>query len=1202
MDAGTLSQDTTLLDRAARGIAALNEKHGAGGVGPFHLLHRTPRWNPGEGRFMGWERKRGKLEELNRLLRGQTDTSFERHVGDPKGLERIRFVITLDSDTQLPMGSAARLIGLLAHPLNRAVFDDATGRVVSGYTIVQPRIETSPTNPRDTRFSRIFAGDVGLDIYTHAVSDAYQDLFSSAIYVGKGLYDVDGFSRTVEGRVPENAISSHDLFEGVHGRTALASDIVLFEQYPQGYATHARRLHRWVRGDWQLLPWLLPRVPSPSGERVPNRLRLIDRWKIADNLRRSLSSVGLLALFVSAWTWLPGSPWVWTVAALAALLVPFLPTLAGAGPGRAAGLARYLLALVFLAHEAALVLDAVVRVLVRMAVTRRHLLEWTSADHTAFRLATRLPRAVLWREMYASPVLALAGIALVWWARPTALWVGAGLLGLWLVAPEIARWVSQPPRERGEVLGAGDRLRLRRIARRTWLFFETFVGPGDQWLPIDNYQAAPLEQTAHRTSPTNIGMMLLSTLAAYDLGYLGQSELVLRLRSAIDTMERLTHYQGHLLNWYETRNLQPLLPRYVSTVDSGNLGGALLALAQGCRAAARGAVLRPELWAGLTDTLDVLQEIIDSAAAAPAAGGLAPTVARIRRALGAPWDSPEEAYAMLRTLADDTAGELDQELIALLESGAYRHEAESLHALRTWMDTFHQQLRQVRQELEVLLPWLALGDEPAARGQDLPGAPALHEIPGACRDRLERLDRWETERRTRGDLSGELEGSAHRVREALDKAASTAEALHDDLLSVARRAEAEVQGMDFRLLYDRERKLFRIGYNVTLDQVDPHHYDLLASEARLASYLAIVKREVPESHWYALGRPMTRLHGGPALLSWGGSMFEYLMPNLLMRSHAGTLLAETSARVVDAQVAWMTARDAPWGVSESAYARLDAHHTYQYRSFGVPGLGFKRGLEEDLVVAPYASALGVSLRPRAVVDNLSALEARGMLGAYGLFEALDLRPNRVPDGRAGAVVRSYMAHHQGMLLVALDNCLNQEVMVARFHANAQVETGEALLNERAPAHAPREWPIAERPETLRAAGNGAPLPAPAPWSPSASARPQALVLGNGRLSSLLTDSGGAACSGTGSRSPATGPTAIATRRACGSRCGTRTAGLGGGPPPSGGGPPSPPTGRSSIAASRASRCTSTWRSPPPTTSSSGGSRSTTRPIVAGACR
>jgi cyclic beta-1,2-glucan synthetase len=424
------------------------------------------------------------------------------------------------------------------------------------------------------------------------------------------------------------------------------------------------------------------------------------------------------------------------------------------------------------------------------------------------------------------------------------------------------------------------------------------------------------------------------------------------------------------------------------------------------------------------------------------------------------------------------------------------------------MDNLHQQLQQVRRELDALLPWLAWQDEPAAPLQDLHVAPALHEIPDACRRQLTELDRWEAERRERGELSTELEESARTVREAFRSAARNAATLNDDLLGLAARAQEEVRGMDFRLLFDRERRLFHIGYNVTLDHVDGHHYDLLASEARLASYLAIVKHEVPESHWYALGRPMTRIGGAPALLSWGGTMFEYLMPNLLMRSREGTLLAQTCALAVDAQVAQMAGKDTPWGVSESAYAHLDSHHTYQYRSFGTPGLGFKRGLEEDQVVAPYASILAVSIRPRTVVDNVAKLEAMGMLGAYGLFEALDLRQDRAPDGRPNAVVRSYMAHHQGMLLVALDNCLNHEIMVDRFHSDALVETGEILLNERSPATAPAEWPITDHAENALAAEAAAPSAAPAPWSPHANGRPQAFVLSNGRLTSLLTDSGG----------------------------------------------------------------------------------------------
>lgn len=1107
VDSKVMPSDSSLVDRAAWGITALNEKHGKDGVGPFHLLHRTPIWNPAEGCFMGWERKRGKLEELNRLLRGHLDTSYERHVGNAKALPGIRFVITLDSDTQLPMGSAQRLIGVLAHPLNRAVFDDKTGRVVRGYTIVQPRIETSPSTSRDTRFSRIFAGDVGFDIYTHAVSEAYQDLFASAIYVGKGIYDVDAFMRSVEGRVPENSLASHDLFEGVHGRTALASDIVLFEGYPSGYAAHARRLHRWVRGDWQLFPWLLPRVPSGGGGRIANPLALIDRWKIADNLRRSLTSALLLLFLVSGWAWLPGTPLAWTLAALSALAVPVLPALVGADKGRAQALSRWLLALAFLAHEAALVVDAVCRVAVRMAITRKRLLEWTSAEHTALGIGARSPRAVVWREMFTSPLVALAAAALVAWARPSALVVAAPLLALWILAPEIARWVSRPPRARDEPLGEGERHELRRLARRTWLFFETFVGPGDQWLPIDNYQAEPREQTAHRTSPTNIGMMLLSTLSAYDLGYVGPSELTLRLKNAFDTIGRLPHYQGHLLNWYETKNLQPLLPRYVSTVDSGNLAGCLLALAKGCKDVAHGPVLRLETWEGLIDTLDVLQEVMESTAQS-SASALASVVVRIRHALELGRDDPRDAYATIRTLCDDTTAELDRELIALLETGAYRHEPETLHALRTWMETFHQDLQQVRSELDELLPWLALRDEPAAWSNELPAAPPLDEIPQACRQRLDELDRWEAARRERGELSAELEASARKIREALRSAETNAQRMHDDLWSLAARAEAEARGMDFRLLFDRERKLFHIGYNVTLDQVDLHHYDLLASEARLASYLAIVKRDVPESHWYALGRPMTRIAGTPALLSWGGTMFEYLMPSLLMRSREGTLLAQTCALVVDAHVAQGERTKGPWGVSESAYARLDAHETYQYRSFGVPGLGFKRGLEDDRVVASYASLLAVSIRPRTVLDNVAKLEQMGMLGTYGLFEALDLRPERAADGRPFAVVRSYMAHHQGMLFVAIDNCLNGDIMVDRFHADARVKTGEMLLNERAPGAAPAEWPIAETAETALATEPAGPPAGPASWSPHATARPQALVLSNGRLTSLLTDSGG----------------------------------------------------------------------------------------------
>ncbi len=561
---------------------------------------------------------------------------------------------------------------------------------------------------------------------------------------------------------------------------------------------------------------------------------------------------------------------MWTLGALGALAFPALSALTtGDRKRRAEGLARYLLALAFLAHEAALVVDAVTRVIVRMAVTRKHLLEWTSAEHTAFGLGRRLPRAVLWREMYASPLLALGVTALVAWIRPSALPVAAPFLAVWLLAPEIALWVGRPPLVRAEALRAGDRRKLRRLARRTWLFFETFVGPGDQWLPIDNHQAEPHEQTAHRTSPTNIGMMLLSTLSAYDLGYVGPSELSLRLRSAFDTHRSAHPLPGppaQLVRDEESPAAPPALrvhggQRQLRRVPLGPRAGMQ---GGGPRAGASYGGL-----GGLSDTLDVLQEVMDSTLG-PAKGALGPEVERIRRALEHGRDNPRDAYATIRTLCDDTSAQLDHELIGLLDTGAYRHEPETLHALRTWMDTFHQQLQQVRREIDMLLPWLALQDEPANPTKELPLAPLLHEIPDACLSRLTEVDGWEAELRERGELSADLEESARRVREALRGAATTAQTLRNDLLDVVKRAESEALGMDFRLLFDGERKLFHIGYNVTLDQVDPHHYDLLASEARLASYLAIVKHEVPESHWYALGRPMTRIAGSSALLSWGG--------------------------------------------------------------------------------------------------------------------------------------------------------------------------------------------------------------------------------------------------------------------------------------------------------------------------------------------
>lgn len=1114
VDAKSMPHSDALVENAARRIVELNAKHGTADHRPFHLLHREPRWNPGEQRFMGWERKRGKLEELNRLLRGDTHTSYAFHAGDADGLRDIRFVITLDSDTQLPMGSARRLVGLLAHPLNRAVFDDETGRVVAGYTIVQPRIEASPSSSRNTRFSRLFSGDIGFDIYTHAVSELYQDMFGSGIYVGKGIYDVDAFMRSVAGRTPEDALVSHDLFEGVHGRTALATDIALFENYPSSYAAYAKRLHRWVRGDWQLLPWLSAKVPSGSGVRLRNELAVVDRWKIFDNLRRSLSSPALCLLFVLGWTWLPGRPELWTLGTLALVFAPLTQSLMLERRQRLPTLARGFLALAFLAYEAWLVLDAIVRVAVRTSITHKLLLQWTSAAQTERGLESRSPRALFWRMMFTSPLFSVLSAALVAWLRPASLIAAMPLLVLWSVSPEIARWLSQPLRTRVEGLRPDERKQLRLLARRTWRFFDEFVGPNDQWLPIDNYQESPREQLAHRTSPTNIGLMLTATLCAHDFGYIGPIELSLRTRRAFDSIARLSHYRGHLLNWYDTKNLQPLLPRYVSTVDSGNFAGCLIALARGCREVAIAPVVRPASWDGLRDSLDLLAQAgesvrADVTAVKPDGSAFLAAIERMRQQAELARDHPEAAYGTLRVLCGSSSTELDRELLGVLEVGAHRYEVDALHALRTSREGLQQQLEQMRSELDTLMPWLAMRDEAAAQALELPNQVRLDEIAAVSQRLRAEIHAWENKLRDEGGLTVAMQASARRVAQALSYAEENATALGSELLALAVLAEEEVRGMDFKLLFDKERKLFHIGYNATLDQVDAHYYDLLTSEARLASYIAIVKRDVPQAHWYALGRPMTKVNGAPTLLSWGGTMFEYLMPELFMRSQQGTLLAQTCERAVAAQIAYARSEDEPWGVSESAYARFDAQETYQYQSFGVPGLGFKRGLEDDRVIAPYASMLAISTQPRAVVDNLRRLEAMGMLGPYGLYEALDLTAERMPVGHRFVVVRSYMAHHQGMLLVALGNQLNDRSMVDRFHADALVETGENLLNEHVPERAPSEWPLAKTAESAVAPGAAvvAPQP-PAPWSPTVDTQPQAFVLSNGRLTSLVTASGG----------------------------------------------------------------------------------------------
>lgn len=1150
-----MPEDEELLEQARAGVRALNMKYSQDGPGPFYLFHRRRQWNPAEDHWMGWERKRGKLVEFNRLVEGEEGTSFIAKLGNLEVLPQIRYVITLDADTTLPRESARRLIGTMAHPLNRATFDPDSGAVEAGYTVLQPRTEVKPSSVNRSPFARIFSGDAGLDLYTRAVSDVYHDLFGEGIYVGKGIYGVHAFSRSLAGRVPENALLSHDLFEGIHGRAGLVTDVVLYEDYPPGYLAYAHRLHRWVRGDWQLLPWLCPRVPHAGEGKIPNELQVIDRWKILDNLRRSLRTPALLALLIAGWLWLPGSPLVWTLAGLVTSAVPLItsvftgvtrglqrPPLSGAASALRVEAARWLLELAFLPYEAVIMVDAIGTTLVRLTISHKRLLQWTTAAHTIRLFGQERKVALTWRQMGAAPAIALGLAVVAGLIDPAALPVATPLLLAWLASPQIALRISNRTRDEPAPLSEPQRRQLRHIARRTWLYFERFVGPDDHWLPPDHFQEHPRGLVAHRTSPTNVGLLLLSTLSAYELGYIGPIELTLRLRATFETMDELERYRGHFLNWYDTHSLKPLSPRYVSTVDSGNLGGSLLALRQGCLAVRHTQVLGWQRWQGLLDTLDILVETVEGLEGLEArelkeaAASLGDHLTHICQEVSTARETPERWAVLLSKLGNEDWERVNRLLMALVEAGADVLGAATLHELRIWSERVHHRLLRMQDERDLLLPWLEPLDHPPALFAQaetthaiteawqglrelLPTAPQLDEIPAICRagnDRLREmrklLDEWANsaaQDSSRARVMEQVEAAqewCERLAENLDSARSAAESLLIGLQDLGDQAESYFQAMDFRFLFDRRRQVFHIGYDVDSGMLSNSYYDLLASEARTASLVTIGKGDVPQSHWLHMSRPLTQVDGMRVLLSWNGSMFEYLMPALLMHSYEGTLLDQTYRAVVQQQIAYARQRGVLWGISESGYYRFDGDMNYQYRGFGVPGLGRKRGLGEDVVITPYASLLALTVNPQAVMENIDGLTEAQMLGPYGFYEAIDYTQSRLPLGQDSAIVQSYMSHHQGMIMLALINYLQDDDIACYFHNHPLVQSVELLLQEQIPQQAPTEQ--------VREEGAGVTRPVQPrvklqPWHAAMDAPlPQVHFLSNGRYGVLITSAGG----------------------------------------------------------------------------------------------
>ncbi|NTU70477.1 MAG: hypothetical protein HGB10_01435 [Coriobacteriia bacterium] len=1140
--------DAEILDAARSEIEALNERYAAEhGVRPFHLLVRARRYNASEGSWMGWERKRGALLELVRDLRGRPDVSFSVRLGDAAFRRSCAFVLTLDADTVLPRDGGRRLVSAIAHPLNRARWRPGDPHVREGYGLVQPRVGMTLEGAHRSRFATLYSGPTGIDPYAGAVSDTYQDVFGEGSFTGKGIFEVDVFEGVLEGRFEENSLLSHDLVEGSFLRTALASDIEVLDDYPANYLAAASRLHRWVRGDWQTIPWLLGKVKDAHGARVHNPLTRLHRWKITDNLRRSLFAPAMLVLAVAGWWLLPEASLSWPLIVAAVLLFPayfsladsmifrpksvgFVTTAPSVLRDFATDTWRAVLTVAALPYQAWLMLDAIVRALWRMGVSHKLLLEWeTAADaekragrtKSAFFRAmgpANAAAALVLASGVAAPMLAVADkghAVLIAWER-------AGLaipfLAAWLGGPLLTWWLSQPEIDASpEALPDGGRGALRRIARKTWRFFDTFVVDRGHSLAPDNYQEDPGGVVAWRTSPTNIGLQLLSFVNAHDLGYVTIAELESRVASTLAAMAGLERYRGHFYNWYDIETLAPLRPTYISTVDSGNLAGHLLVLRVALLEATEAPLLGPQVIDGARDAvLLALEDLVAEQAELPStldAHRLREALDSLLRTLDVaePPGDLSEWWALLErlgSLADGVAAALGPIQPPLLADGEPHVPATPVERLAASVGDALDAVRAPRTLLGAYAPWAPLL---ASAPESLRSEPALEPLAArvpSLAGLAEGLD---------GALAALDVAAGAPAPDVAEWAASVAAGIREarpvagELLARMRLSTEIAREMwehtDFGMLYDPHRQLFSIGFNLNEGRLDASYYDLLASECRLASFLAIAKGDVSQEHWFRLGRSLTKVRGGRALVSWSASMFEYLMPLLVMRDWPQTLLSETYDTVVAAQIAYGDARGVPWGVSESAFNAKDAELTYQYQAFGVPGLGLKRGLSDDVVVAPYASIIALPIDPSSVIANLSAFSSEGAEGRFGYYEALDYTPGRVPAGQRRAVVASYFAHHQGMAFLALGNALCGGRMRDRFHEDPVVGSAELLLQERVPRHIELVTPHAEEVENLRSVRD-LPPPVARTYTTADTMVPATHFLSNGRYSVMVTNGGG----------------------------------------------------------------------------------------------
>ncbi|MEP6948714.1 MAG: glucoamylase family protein, partial [Ginsengibacter sp.] len=1098
-DAATehLPEDGILLLALKNRIIELNKKYQRTSNDTFFLFHRPRRWNKYDKIWMGYERKRGKLGELNALLRGRGNGYFSEIVADTSCFPGIKYIITLDTDTQLPREAAWKMIGTMAHPLNHPVYNKKKKRVTEGYSILQPRVSNSLPAADSSFYARLHSNEPGTDPYTKATSDVYQDLFLEGSFIGKGIYDIDAFELALKDRFPENRILSHDLLEGCYARSGLVTDVQLYEEYPLRYDADVKRRQRWIRGDWQIARWVLPFVPGHDRKFYKNPLSLFSRWKIFDNVRRSLVPLCLLLLLLFGWT-MSSAAWFWTLAVSIIIVLPafvnffwellrkpadviFIQHFAYAGRSALNNFIQQLLEITFLPYEVYVNIRAILSTLWRMFISHKKLLQWNPYNSLQQRQSSFVRSYI---TMWFEPVFAVLVYVYLTIYNPAVVLIALPFLTFWMAAPSIAFAISRPLLPDKMAVSKEQTVYLRKLARKIWGFFEKFVTAEDNWLPPDNYQEDPVERTAHRTSPTNIGLALLSNLTAYDFGYITTLQFIERTSNTINTMQRMERYKGHLYNWYDTISLAPLFPKYISTVDSGNMAGHLITLKQGLLSVPDNKIVTQSFFKGLSDTASLLVEY-----------------SKENELLVKFRDSLEENYRdKTETLEEikDYIEQLESSLTKILiELDMVPDEEEDI-----WSQKLLQQISEQKNNIHAMAPWLLFSKAPPKFEKlipELPSVPTLKQIALIEQILLQKIISYYAP-----DNSDEENEWLTSFRAAITEASRRAKELIVTIEQLAARC-MNFSNMDYDFLFDRSQNLLSIGYNAEEHRCDNSYYDLLASESRLTTFVGIALGKLPQESWFALGRQLTSQGVNAVLLSWSGSMFEYLMPLLVMPTYENTLLDQTNKAVVQKQIEYGKKRSVPWGISESGYNMVDAHLNYQYQAFGIPGIGFKRGLGEDLVISPYSTILALMVAPNEAYKNLQVLKEEGFEGRYGFFEAIDYTTARLIRKQKRVVIRSFMAHHQGMSFLSLSYLLLNKPMQQRFESEVHLKSTLLLLQERIPRVSTFYSPSVHAGDSSIVSGSDMSVRVlKTPNTPI----PEIQLLSNGRYHVMVTNAGG----------------------------------------------------------------------------------------------